>query len=578
MSQYGLDTKFMMPGWWVRAFEAITRQQTRLADPFELSASMGLFPALNHPEMNALGSLLHQTQSLLLDGRKDLEIRVVDHVKSSPYQGANQRFAYDRILQLLGGAHLAAYNQDRQARTRPLFKGFRMDFDRPQQEWSIHFKVDPDNQELIFGYLDPYAELMRLWHRQELNFKYCGSRPPLRLWRPIWLELQGFDQTLFLRLEQAAQWQKRELRLDGVFGESFDCLFESLPIMRKKRHDERIHPFFRKWQVLKRLGRRLMDHGLLVEGRDYDYCSLPDQVSPVFLGWQMAPHYQRDLSRRMFEQAVVTRFNHVLKIAEMVRILSGSMDSSRLKTSGDWQRFWQEAATVEADYGLVCTVEDAFLVNARIVFVEYVLRMQAAHPLPVPEPLAGRLDGTIFDLNQDLLKSYESFVLFLVRQEDPARELSHWFAHSVANPKNQSHPKVLDHIVAGRTGRTPATPKSEVKVAGASEIKSEGGGNRQYAMVSPEQSVTDESPSSSRQNLRQQADEELKRLRHKEPDNYQKLKNAYLRTLDQEKKKIILEVKERLQPDVFDDHLKHSLVKFMVENPNYWRPSTMATR
>ena len=34
---------------------------------------------------------------------------------------------------------------------------------------------------------------------------------------------------------------------------------------------------------------------------------------------------------------------------------------------------------------------------------------------------------------------------------------------------------------------------------------------------------------------------------------------------------IIQEVEKRLQPTVFDDHLKYSLVKFMSDNPQLWK-------
>jgi hypothetical protein len=66
-------------------------------------------------------------------------------------------------------------------------------------------------------------------------------------------------------------------------------------------------------------------------------------------------------------------------------------------------------------------------------------------------------------------------------------------------------------------------------------------------------------------------------MRDKDPKRYQVLKQLYLDNLELEKKQIILEMKERMQPQAFDDHLKYSLVKYMVENPRSWQMGENAT-
>ena len=63
---------------------------------------------------------------------------------------------------------------------------------------------------------------------------------------------------------------------------------------------------------------------------------------------------------------------------------------------------------------------------------------------------------------------------------------------------------------------------------------------------------------------------ELQRLRDQEPSRYLELKRQYKGTLDDSSVKIIEEVERRLKPKVFEDHIKNSLIKFMLENPQSW--------
>src|SRR5690606_5703964 len=73
------------------------------------------------------------------------------------------------------------------------------------------------------------------------------------------------------------------------------------------------------------------------------------------------------------------------------------------------------------------------------------------------------------------------------------------------------------------------------------------------------------------QNLKKLAAEELMRIRAQDPKSYNELKHNYFASLDQHRKKLILDFQSRMQPELFDNHLKHSLIKFMVESTTLWK-------
>lgn len=575
MKPFGLDTKFIMPAWWVKAFEAVVSLPLKVADPFDLSFQMGLIPALNRPELDALGSLLHKIQSQLLNGSEKITIRVTDHMKSSPYTGLQQRFAFDRILQLISATHLASYGAEGDATTRPLFRGFRIDSNHPRQEWNIQFEVESHNRELIFGYIDPYAELLRTCEKQERNFKYCGSTPPLKLWKPVWLELQGHDQIIFLRLEKTMQWEQKLLRLDGVIGDELASLCRDLIFSRKRSAIVAPSQFSQTLRILRRLGRRLIDHGLLLESAPYDYCSFPEDLNGPVLTWQLAPHYLAEIGSFEYENAVACDFDQKRDWMKLIAILAGPKEVDRWRSLEAPSRHWQTAELDEIRQAGICAAETSYLFSLRPLFIELFIRSDMAHPLSLYQEIWESPYRQVFEPQEtDFDQRFQNFQNVLAEEEDPQRALRQLFAKSLANPKNQSQAQVLEHLVVGSELISQRQSFASQSIARSSSSQKEQKRRQPMRAASNQLMTPDEQQASA--NLKQEAIEELSKMRKFDQKKYQKLKEAYLQTLDPEKKKIIIEVRQRLHPEVFDDHLKQSLVKFMLENPRHWRPSSYA--
>lgn len=80
-------------------------------------------------------------------------------------------------------------------------------------------------------------------------------------------------------------------------------------------------------------------------------------------------------------------------------------------------------------------------------------------------------------------------------------------------------------------------------------------------------------PSPHRAMIRRVATEELTRIKSEQPDQYRALKATFLSSLDESARRVFAEVQARLEPKVFDEHLRQRLVKFMVDHPAAWKAS-----
>jgi hypothetical protein len=73
--------------------------------------------------------------------------------------------------------------------------------------------------------------------------------------------------------------------------------------------------------------------------------------------------------------------------------------------------------------------------------------------------------------------------------------------------------------------------------------------------------------------MRRIAADELAKMRSSHPDRYKDLKRVYLESLDEVGRRLMVDVQRRMQPTMFEEHLRQRLVRFMVDNPGAWRSS-----
>ena len=70
--------------------------------------------------------------------------------------------------------------------------------------------------------------------------------------------------------------------------------------------------------------------------------------------------------------------------------------------------------------------------------------------------------------------------------------------------------------------------------------------------------------------MRLVAAEELQKIRTGSSGQYLQLKQRYLESLDLQGRQLICDIEQRLAPELFEEHLRHGLVRYMIEHPSAW--------
>ncbi|SME87902.1 hypothetical protein SAMN06296036_10165 [Pseudobacteriovorax antillogorgiicola] len=557
---------FMNPSWWVRSYEVASSSKAPFLTPLELSCDSGLTPALNAVELSALSIVLSNIQKQLLAGRRTILLDPVQHRKFVSSTSRSRIFSFERILQILTGLRLLSGNKSEGFDVIPLFDGEAWRRKGYYNGLVIELGLAPLGAELAFGLGEPYSELERLVSKKPRAQRHLGSHGPLGLWQSIWLDLQGLEQILLLRVEKSMQWENRWLRLDGVFGNSIPELFKDLELPKARGKSSQWSAHRIRQRVLERLGRKLMEHGLLSFDLDDEYLALGPDQDDFALVWQAGPEYLNQIDASSYQSKVGVYLRDAIfeqNLPNITRVLLGPIFKAEL--AEELGKVWRELQGVNGMQDYRGLIHGNLPVMLSCLFFEWVIRQLPGHGFPIPASHADRdyIKLAVTSESQSVSERFEQFCN-LVREDDNfLRDLEDVSGLTLVSPKTQSTSEVYRYFAELQSLGQPTIPVVERKTPTVQPPTSK----------PAEQPVQDSGPARYPSNLKKAATEELARLRKQVPEKYVALKNAYINTLDPEKKKIIVEVMDRLQPKTFDDHLRNSLVKYMVENPESWLPT-----
>lgn len=74
--------------------------------------------------------------------------------------------------------------------------------------------------------------------------------------------------------------------------------------------------------------------------------------------------------------------------------------------------------------------------------------------------------------------------------------------------------------------------------------------------------------------MRLVAAEELKKLKTGAPGQYVQLKQRYLESLDPQGRQLIRNLEQMLAAELLEEHLRHGIVRYMIEHPSAWQSAT----
>lgn len=565
------DTMFFAPCWWVRAFEAAIAPKSPLLNPSDFSLRARMTPVMGHIELNALNVLIASLQMQLLDDTSRLRLDPEHHRKCVSVGSKTKVFSFERVLQELCGLRILLSNDYGGYQSVNIFTDEVWIKDKDRNKLLLEVELANLGAELLLGYGEPYSDLTRFYQGKPIVQSLLGSQSPLALWRSVWLDLQGVEQAVLLRLEQAMQWKFQMLGLDGTFGQSIEELFSGISLTPRYRSSSSTEDGLEKssstrsMEILSRVGKKLLDHGLLTEASSNHYLAMGrEENDGAVVGWKVTRDRTLDLEYNEYQKLVshfLWRKVYYKNFDSIVRVLAGHLYDSTLKQQIDmvWHELSKsiEEINTSGDKKIapLCLINNNMPILIETLYIEWLIRKLPGHPIPLPEslnnsPLAESavLKQQKFDIND-----FRKFKEILLGNSEYISDIQNVVGATLANPITFSDDRYKDLLF-----KKPDSKSSEEEKV-ISRIDDNSNSSSFSKVVSQ------------KNNIKRLAFEELALMRKQDPARYMRLKKAYIDTLDQNSKKIISEVQERLQPHVFDEHLSSSLVKFMIENPSLWR-------
>ncbi|RZA26532.1 MAG: hypothetical protein EOP10_03330 [Proteobacteria bacterium] len=552
---------FIVPLWWIRAFEVASQLRNLDSDPYAMSENGGLSPALTDAELNAFLVIIQSSQQQILSGQKWLKF---DHdllSKNHPAMNRTRSFLFLRVIQMLRSLQILPINGGDHKETIFFFEREERRRDSDGSYKSM-FRLNNLASELLLGYSEPYSEVLRLVEGKARAQRYLGHYEPLSLRPSVWLDLAQLEQYIFLQLRKATLWEESSYRWDSVFGRGFDEFFANL-VLPKVRNKEGIElsPFRQKIRLLKRVGRKLIDHGVIKSAHNIDYLAIDSDADPLTVIWQLHESETQAEERKIFETDVARYFreNHLeVALKKLVPVINPSAKTDEMSA------FWKEIEDKERTESVGhIKIEKNIILSISALFFEWHLRSKNTDMFAMPGWLKESPALKLITSSAPLGERLNGFAAMIKSQPEYQKDIEQLPRASLVAPSSLKQADILERFAASSSSSTPKTMQSQSAAA-----RRDAKAATNIAMPASKPVTVQKGPDPE---LRKQATEELQRLREREPARYQTLKAKYLEDLETEKKQIIFEMKERMQPHAFDDHLKYSLVKYMVDNPRLWQ-------
>ena len=565
-----MTTHLHLPGWWVRAFDAAVLAEAEGGGAMQQARLAGLMPALTPLEMHALAMVLSGLQSQLLNGSEGpLKVRIQEHLKHLSLATRSRRFLFERLVQMLAGLRIlrAADPVDSWSSYGP-FTG---------DEWhlgdgdgaAVALSLAPLGPELILGWSDSHHDLVRFLQGAPEGVEVLGRQSPLTISRSLWLELQGVEQLLHLRLERAVQWESRWLQLEGIFGLPLASLFQGTAPERKYLVGGDLAL---QLKCLARLGRKLVAHGALHGAVANHYLAIgEDAVGGVTLVWQVAAERLDMLGQSTHEQAAAAalrRRHHAAITPSLLQLYLPAEASGEIRQKA--ALLAERLLAPSFDRSETFVLRRGQLLTSPALFLEIALRSEVGTPWPLPDSLRSHPLTNLAKAPADgeLTQRFGQFRAMLAGDPELSSalgELPFMTLASAQTRQDRNFAPMAKAMLLPRSWQNAVeAPVESVRprLIAPHETPSE-------ELVAAKRAPVQPSVFASR--MLKTAADELAKMRASDLVRYDEIKRAYLLTLDESSRRLLLDVQKRIQPAMFEEQLRPRLVRYMVDHPGAWR-------
>ncbi len=490
-------------------------------DPAAYVSTVKFLPYLKPLQLKLCSQIISIMQHQLLDGARDSITISLPHVYSELQLLTRRQRTQAQLL-----LHELLAFRILQAREEGKMQAWSLFADEIWHSGSEGVRVELQlatwGRELLLGYCEPYADFVRR-ARQGLQLRALCDGAPLHLWKSVWLDVQGVEQLLYLRLEAAAQQQGNWLNLEHTVCQSLAACRAGLQCTEVEL-----------LRVLTVLGKKLTEHG----------CLLPRPVPRVMfldaeqrreaqLLWTLARFPTVQQNCQAWRQAVCAdlctrQFAQTLE--ELLPLLVPDRRQRHQKLLNSFVALLSRLDAQEDVAVLTMFTAGCPLLDIALFFEWSLRRMLPALPLPsalVPSAVSNALDA------DNAVPLHTRFANF-----------RHWVKE---NP----------HFVQ----ELRSTPQACLVSSATADVPS-----IETVAVPPQ--VPEPTAGKSLHNI---AALELRKIVSRSRAEYNRLERSYLASLSPEARQSILEVKKHMQAGIFENHLRPRLISFMIADPSSWQ-------
>ena len=532
---------FFLPHWWVEVFEQATVLHTTNRDPATYVNTVKFLPYLKPLQLKLASQLISIMQQQLLTGTHEHIVITLPQIYNElQLLTRRQRSQAQLLLHELRTFRILQAQADGALQTWPLFTDEVWHQDN--EDIQVELQLAPWGRELLLGYCEPYADFIRQ-AQHNLQLRPCCAHAPLHLWKSVWLDVQGTEQLLYLRLEAAAQQHGNWLNLEHTLCQDLPTLSAGLELASGKEPASGKRELMR---LLTTLGKKLTEHGCLLS-RPVPrtiFLDSEQQQQPQLL-WTLARYATVQENRQAWQQAVCANLCTQQLAHTWEQLLTQLVPDRRHKHQKLLDSFvaWLKRCDPAVDIKLITMLTPGCPLLDIALFFEWSLRRMLPS-LALPQQLVPNIVDNALnaDSGVPLHTRLANFRRWLAENPHFAQEL-------------RSVPQAC--LVSSATAAQPsATPVVAQQPMTEVEAKPE---------------PTTARDTTGGEHLRKIAALELQKIAARSRGEYNQLERDYFASLSPAARQSILEVKKHMQAGIFENHLRPRLISFMIDNPSAWQ-------
>ena len=541
-------TSFFLPHWWVEVFERATVLSG--GDPDAYVSTVKFLPYLKPLQLKLGSQIISIMQHQLLRGTQDNIVISLPRVYNElQLLTRRQRTQAQLLLHELRSFRILQVREVGKAQAWPLFADET--WHSSDEGVSVELQLAAWGRELLLGYCEPYADFVRKT-QQSLQLRALCDRAPLHLWKSVWLDVQGTEQLLYLRLEAAAQQQGNWLNLEHTLCQSLHACRAGLQCSEPEL-----------MRLLTALGKKLTEHGCLLS-RPLSQAIFLDakQQQEAQLLWTLTRFPTVQQNCQAWQQAVCADLCTRQLPQTLAALLVLLVPDRRQRHQKLLNSFTALLSRLDAQKDVaVLTMFTAGcpLLDIALFFEWSLRRMLPSLPLPsalVPSAVSNMLEA------ENSVPLHTRFANFRrwVRDTPPfVQELrSTPQACLVSSASAALRTQDSSPSRSGSEGTLPRSVTLECK-------------ERARKRALPTAASLSSSEPTEGEHLRKIAALELRKIVARSRAEYNQLERNYFASLSPEAQQSILEVKKHMQAGIFENHLRPRLISFMIANPSSWQ-------